>query len=109
LEKVDTELIKIGRSRLLPAGIVFTGGGAKLAGLVDLAKQSLGLPASCGYPIGVTGVGDHISDIAFTTSIGLVKWGAQVRTGRIRSRGSRLGQIDKVSGRVKNWFKSLVP
>ena len=109
LEKIDAELIKIGRSRLLPAGIVFTGGGAKLTGLVELAKQTLGLPASCGYPIGVVGVGDHISDLAFTTSVGLVKWGAQVRTGHTRSRGSHLGQIDKVSGRVKNWFKSLVP
>ncbi len=45
LELIDTHLRKIGRSNLLPAGIVFTGEGANTEGLVESAKKQLGLPA----------------------------------------------------------------
>ena len=31
---------------MLPAGVILTGGGAKLGGLVELAKDKLRLPAS---------------------------------------------------------------
>lgn len=109
LEKIDVELVKIGRSHLLPAGVVFTGGGAKLAGLVELSKQVLGLPASLGFPAGIIGVSEHISDLSFSTAIGLAKWGAQVRTGNLRHHRASLGSIDRVSKKVKGWFKSLVP
>src|SRR3989344_1595202 len=44
LELIDTHLKKIGRSGLLPAGIIFTGEGAHTRGLEDLARKQLGLP-----------------------------------------------------------------
>src|SRR3989338_3721706 len=45
LEFVDKELKKIHRSKKLPGGVVFTGGTAKLPGLVDFSKDVLELPA----------------------------------------------------------------
>ena len=36
---------------ILPAGIVITGGGVKLPGIVDLAKRELKLPCRIGFPV----------------------------------------------------------
>lgn len=44
-ELVETHLKKIGRSGLLPAGIILVGAGAQLAGLAERAKERLELPA----------------------------------------------------------------
>ena len=44
-ELIDTHLRKIGRSNLLPAGIVFTGEGAHIENIEVLAKDKLNLPA----------------------------------------------------------------
>jgi len=44
----NKELKKISRQRLLPAGIVLTGGGAKLPGIKELAKKELKLPCRIG-------------------------------------------------------------
>ncbi|HEY4493752.1 MAG TPA: cell division protein FtsA [Candidatus Paceibacterota bacterium] len=43
-ELIDTHLKKIGRSGLLPAGVVFTGEGAHTKGLENLGRRQLGLP-----------------------------------------------------------------
>jgi len=47
---VDGEVKMVIKSKKLPAGVVLTGGGAKLPGLVDLAKQELKLHAQIGIP-----------------------------------------------------------
>lgn len=49
-EFVEGELKKHGKAGRLPAGVVFVGGGAKLAGIIDLARQELRLPAQIGIP-----------------------------------------------------------
>jgi len=108
LEKVDAEFIKIGRSGLLPAGVVFVGGGAKISGLVDLAKEKLRLPASLGYPLNLSSATDKINDLSFVTAIGLVKWGATLHSGG-RQKGRKSKSVEQVSGRVKDWFKALIP
>src|SRR3989344_118207 len=50
-ELIDTHLKKIGRSGLLPAGIIFTGEGAHMRGLEELARKELSLPARVGRNI----------------------------------------------------------
>lgn len=49
-ELVNNELKQIGKAGKLAAGAVLTGGGAKLPGVVDLAKQELRLSAQVGVP-----------------------------------------------------------
>lgn len=102
-EKVDAEFAKIGRSGLLPAGVLLTGGGAKLSGITDLAKEYLRLPVSLGHAYDVTSVAGASGDLAFTTAIGLVKWGAEMahsRRGRSRMRSATfaLDQMRKLKG-----------
>lgn len=109
--KIDAELKKIQRSGLLPAGVVFVGGGAKLPGLIDSAKKYLRLPASVGYPLGVYSVTEKVNDLAFATAIGLVKWGsmmggAQKSLSKSLLNGSKIGNA---SGQIKKWIKALIP
>src|SRR3989344_5841280 len=75
-EKVEAELRKVDRSGLLPAGVMLTGGGAKLSGLVDVAKRSLRLPASVAAATHLaTPMPEYVHDPSFSTAVGLVQWG----------------------------------
>ncbi|MDP9212311.1 MAG: cell division protein FtsA [bacterium] len=77
LNHVQKELKALDRNGKLPAGIVLTGGGAKLPGVVDLAKDHLGLPAQVGFPSDLKGMIDKVDDPSFATSIGLMLWGLE--------------------------------
>jgi cell division protein FtsA len=72
---VDKELRTAGRSGKLPAGAILTGGGAKLPGLVEVAKKVFRLPASIGSPNGLDSAIDKLNNPEYTTAAGLVLWG----------------------------------
>lgn len=72
----DREMQSIDRAGLLPAGVVMTGGGAKLPGMAEVAKRQFRLPASIGFPIDYSSPIDKINDPAFTTALGLASWAA---------------------------------
>ena len=112
-EHVDRELQKIDRSGMLPAGVILTGGGAKLEGMLEAAKATLRLPISLGTPIGVSSVIDRISDPAMSTAIGLVLWGRHIRstdTGKGFGKViKKFGNLDKVGSGLKKLFRSMKP
>lgn len=108
LQKVDDELRKIQRSGLLPAGVVFTGAGAKLPGLVELAKKVLRLPANLGYPLNVESVTDKVNDLGFATAVGLVKWGSEMQ-GTAHNHKSGGKKIGDFFGQLKKLLKALIP
>ena len=72
LELVDKELKKINRSKKLPGGVVFTGGGSKIKGLSQFAKEQLELPAKNATLLPVSGLSDVAGDISYATPIGLM-------------------------------------
>jgi cell division protein FtsA len=115
---VDEELKKINRSRLLPAGAVLTGGGAKMSGIVDLAKKELGLPCEIGFPKDLEGIVDKINDPSFATAVGLVMWGensSEARGGLGRFLPSSLPNFlpslpsKEIFHKIKKFGKSLLP
>ncbi|GAC1603447.1 MAG: cell division protein FtsA [Candidatus Saccharimonadales bacterium] len=69
---VRAELRKVGKDVMLPGGVVLTGGGAKMAGIEEAAKEALQLPVSVGKPEGFTGIVDRINDPAFAAAVGLM-------------------------------------
>jgi cell division protein FtsA len=71
-EYVDKDLKKIHRSRKLPGGIVLTGGSAKLPGIVELAKETLELPARLGTWKHITRVVDGMDEQLFAPAVGLM-------------------------------------
>jgi len=66
------ELKKISPQCVLPAGVVLTGGGAKLSRIVELAKKELKLPARIGFPQNLEGLE---KDLSLSTVCGLVLTG----------------------------------
>ncbi len=112
LQKIDAELIRIKRNSLLPSGVVFTGGGSKLAGLTELAKKQLRLPAVLGYPLSVITVTDKVNDLSFSTAVGLVKWGGKMLSegwNDTTKKGWGLGGVSRAGSSLKKWVKALIP
>jgi len=105
---VDREFTKLGKSGLLPAGIVITGGGAKLPGILEVAKRKFRLPASVGFPQHIQTAIDKVNDVTFTTAIGLALWGFALH-GASESGLMKSLNIRDVFGRVKEWLKQLLP
>ena len=61
---------------MLPAGLILTGGAAQLAGVAELGREVLQMPVRVVAPTGVSGLTDSILTPAYSTSIGLLQWGA---------------------------------
>ena len=109
-ELIDKELRSIDRSASLPAGIVLTGGGAKLEGIVDVAKEALRLPAFLGKPVMTPSAIEKINDPRYTTALGLVYYAlAGTSTGGSKSTLPSLGSVKEAAGRMTDWFKKLLP
>lgn len=106
---VDKELQSINQSGMLPAGVVLTGGGAKLDGIVDVAKQAFRLPAAVGMPQQIVTAIDKVNDPGFTTALGLVAWGASVdhRHGLLKKIGN-LSSVTNVTGKMRSWLKGIM-
>jgi len=68
------ELKKISPQCLLPAGVVLTGGGAKLSRIVEFAKKELKLPVRLGFPQNLEGLD---RDPSLSTVCGLILTGAE--------------------------------
>ncbi|OGZ33408.1 MAG: cell division protein FtsA [Candidatus Portnoybacteria bacterium RBG_19FT_COMBO_36_7] len=104
-------LKQIDRAGLLPSGVVLVGGGAKLPGLVDLAKQKLRLPSQIGFPIDFEGVIEQVDDPCFATVLGLIICAGE-QNEELRSRVSNtfiFSSLAPAVNKFKNWFKSFLP
>jgi cell division protein FtsA len=73
LEMTTAELKHIGKEGMLPAGVVLSGGGSKLAGFAVLVRDSLGLPVRMAKPVGISAF-DAAMDPSFATALGLIVW-----------------------------------
>ncbi len=100
-EEVEKELKKISRNRLLPAGIVLTGGGAKTPHLVDFARKKLGLPCRLGVPRRFFPLEE---DTSYSTLCGLVLSGMDLE----EEEGGKLNFKGFFSG-IKKLFRVFVP
>jgi len=97
----NKELKKIGRQGKLPAGIVLTGGGAKLPKIKEFAKKELKLPCKVDYPRGISGLE---KDPALSTVCGLVWRGIDLE----EERGSSVFQGGFFS-KIKRIFRVFIP
>ena len=80
LEKIGDELTANASAHRLPAGLVLTGGGSKLANAAELARDVLQIPVRVASPEGVGGLTDHLLTPSYSTAIGLLLWAARVVT-----------------------------
>ncbi len=109
---VNSELKKIQRDGKLPAGIVLTGGGANLPGIVEFSKKHLRLPSILGKPQNISTIIDRVDDPAFATVTGLVLWGGKYASPQGQAQfGEVVKNIMSNEGvaKMRKWFKSFLP
>jgi len=77
---VGRELERVGMENALSGGLVLTGGGSLLHGMVELAEEELHCPAWRGLPRGIVSWPEDLNDPAWCTAAGLAKYSARLRT-----------------------------
>jgi len=103
---VRTDLDRLQLLDRLGAGIVLTGGGVALPGLVELAQQVFPAPVRLGVPgEGLSGLADSVGRPRFATAVGLALYGLD-RFGETGEGASTLtsGVMSKVSAWLKEFF-----
>jgi len=101
---IQAELRRSGFEDLVAAGIVLTGGSAKIEGLVDLAEEVFHMPVRLGVPQYVTGLVDVVRNPIYATGVGLLLFGHHNRDQRSMDIGLGKG-VRSVWDRMKGWFQ----
>lgn len=109
---IALEIKKSGFAAQTPAGVVFTGGGALTVGLREAARRTLAMPVRIGMPTDVKGIIDEVQHPAFSTAIGLVRYGMSVGAAKQPSRFSMPGGgmgASKAIKKIINLVKTFIP
>ena len=102
-EMAQAQLQRSGFESLIAAGVVLTGGGSRMEGVVELAEDILHMPVRLGLPHDVTGLQDVVRNPLYSTAVGLLLFGNEnrpIKPGPV-SRAGRKG----LWARMKNWFQ----
>lgn len=97
-EFAQEEIKRVSKQGLLPAGIIITGGGSNLSGIVDLAKKEFKLPAKIGYCKEIKGLE---KDATLSTVCGVL-------LSRNDKDGSYVSE-NKFLKRIKKIFNNFIP
>jgi cell division protein FtsA len=74
LRLIVLELPQSEYRKLIPAGLVITGGGANLPGIAELGEDITRMPVRLGRPVRLPGVSDSLDNPAYATGVGLLLW-----------------------------------
>jgi cell division protein FtsA len=92
---------------------VLTGGTGALPGIRTVASRVLGVPVRIAKPENLIGMTDYLDSPAFSTSIGLLRWGMLMSevVPQVVKRRSRLRLQDSFLDweSIKNLMKRLLP
>jgi cell division protein FtsA len=99
LRLIVLELPRSDYSKLVPSGLVLTGGSSNLPGIAELAAAVTHLPVRIGVPMNLYGVADSLYDPAYATAVGLTLW---------KSRKSEVGTKTWQNNKgMRNWVSRL--
>ncbi len=101
---IQAEIRRSGFEDLITAGIVFTGGGSKVPGALELAERVFDMPVRLGLPQTIPGIPDTIKDPSFATGVGLLLYAFQQQY--TPGHGPMFDQgVNGVWDRMKHWFQ----
>ena len=108
---VNKELKSVGRDGQLPAGAILTGSGAKLPGLVELAKKELRLPVQVGYPLNISTIIDRVDDPGYATAVGLLLWADEFLSGNATGVSRFAHNVLAAASveKIRKFFKQFLP
>ncbi len=99
---IDTQLKKIKRDGLLPAGVILTGGGSGTHGITDVAKTVLNLPARTATL--EIGKNTKVKDASWAVAYGLCMWGASDT-----QESSTIGAMKQTKHSILSWLHQFLP
>jgi cell division protein FtsA len=101
---VREELRRSGFEEVIAAGIVLTGGSAKMEGAIELAEEVFHVPVRLGLPQSVRGLSEVVRNPIFSTGVGLLLYARDnvMPARRGRSLG---GNAKSVLDRMRSWFQ----
>ncbi|RMF95555.1 MAG: cell division protein FtsA [Gammaproteobacteria bacterium] len=101
---IRDELRRSGFEDMVAAGVVLTGGSAKMEGAIELAEEVFHMPVRLGLPQHVRGLGDVVRNPIHATGVGLLLYArSQARKGVDEPRVG--GSLREVWERMKAWFQ----
>src|SRR6202158_2534491 len=101
---VRADLTRSGFEETIAAGIVITGGSAKMEGAVELAEEVFHVPVRLGVPHGVTGLADVVRNPIHATGVGLLLYAKSLHDQGLETQ-ARGGSARGVLERMKAWFQ----
>ena len=101
---VRDELRRSGFEELVVAGVVLTGGSARMEGAIELAEEVFHLPVRLGLPQQVQGLVDVVRNPIYATGVGLLLYARDnlLPARRTRSLG---GNAKTTINRMRAWFQ----
>ncbi|ORU94351.1 MAG: cell division protein FtsA [Cycloclasticus sp. symbiont of Bathymodiolus heckerae] len=99
---VQAELRRSGFEDIVAAGVVLTGGSAKVEGLVELAEEVFHMPVRLGCPQHVSGISEVVRNPIYATGVGLLLFGQQ---NSLASGGEVRGGFSAMWEKMKSWFQ----
>ena len=99
---IREDLQRLGLDKEIRSGVVLTGGGAELEGLVEVAEGIFEGPVRRGVPAGVGGLVDVVSRPEWATATGLLLYGHRQKPKRRRSEG-----LSRITSSVARAFRDF--
>jgi cell division protein FtsA len=101
---IRDELRRSGLEEVIAAGIVLTGGSARMEGAIDLAEEIFHVPVRLGVPQHVRGLADVVRNPIYSTAVGLLQYARE--NAPQPSTGPALGAgVNSVLTRMQSWFR----
>lgn len=101
---VLAELRRSGFEEICAAGVVLTGGSAKMDGVIELAEEIFHMPVRLGYPQYVSGLVEIVRNPIHSTGVGLLLFGNQQQSGLSSYKLNEQSEIG-IFARIKHWFQ----
>lgn len=79
LELIKMEISKAGFWGKIPSGLVITGGGSQLRGVIDVATRLMSMPVRIGRPHNISGLKEDVQNPIYATGVGLIKLAGKSR------------------------------
>lgn len=109
LEMAKDNVSKAGYEIGMPAGIVITGGTGLLRNITKTVQSSFGVAARVGYPSGLSGMTEEISDPSYACVQGLIKHAMDDDVDISSGGDKKKNNVKGFAGKVTEWLKSLLP
>jgi cell division protein FtsA len=101
---IREELRRSGFEEAIAAGVVITGGSAKMEGAVELAEEIFHMPVRLGLPQHVSGLVEVVSNPIHSTGVGLLLYARANAHGAMREK-PLYGGAKSVVDRMRAWFQ----